>query len=557
MTWACTQVSRASTSATRKISASPGGASSISLTVTLMGWLDSPPIVNEGMVSSPVRLAISDTVHVRDRLTCRFTMVVLEVRFSLRMSKSSSSTARSGSPVTSPPTCTFSVNDSLMRTSRRSTLAVTEASASAGSSIATLALVLIAELAPQQTAGVVRHPAQPLLHGLHLLLLAALVAGGCRHAARALAAVFARLRRFGGAAHLFPQLLDGPLLFRVRRAGLAIGLGLAAAVRLLTGRLAVLLRAAGLAVFARLLLILRGLLLPVGALLAVLAVAGLALAAGLLLLLLLELSQQVQVMACILVLRHGRQRLLVRLDRGLEFALPGERIAPVVGGVHRVQSGEGLRARGIVAGPIAGGRLPGGVLEEFGGLAGPALFQRARGLLVRGQPQVLPLRRLGRPRQRHRQHDEDEQPTTAERQRGQRQQCEHQPGAAVVPELREELPSIASAAGPCAGSGRAHRRQHRLEVAVVHAQPAVDAAAGDRDLLQQALFEGRQHHAAGGVGDEAAVRFRQRPALCRAHAQHRHPIAGLPQCGGRAHRFAGGAVTDQQHVAAAGACLLE
>ena len=79
ITCAWTQVCRASTSATRKISASPGGSSLIGCTVTGIGWVDSLPTGTPGTVRSPVRFAISETVQVRERLTRPLTMVVLDV----------------------------------------------------------------------------------------------------------------------------------------------------------------------------------------------------------------------------------------------------------------------------------------------------------------------------------------------------------------------------------------------------------------------------------------------------------------------------------------------
>ncbi len=100
-----------------------------------------------------------------------------------------------------------------------------------------------------------------------------------------------------------------------------------------------------------------------------------------------------------------------------------------------------------------------------------------------------------------------EQPAATEGERGQRQQRERQPGAAVLPAVEGTRDAVVAL-----DVGGERRRQQRGDIAVVEAQRG-EASAGGGDALAHGVEVHAGHHdAAVALAQEAALRQRDRGA---------------------------------------------
>ncbi|MNN37300.1 hypothetical protein D3C81_1512380 [compost metagenome] len=134
------------------------------------------------------------------------------------------------------------------------------------------------------------------------------------------------------------------------------------------------------------------------------------------------------------------QRLVVGVDGGLQFALPGQRIAAVVMVGSLVALAEGLCRGGIVAGPVEGQAAPAEVFEMVGGFPRPVCVEQVSALLVCAQPEIGELEGVGRLRRgpQRGQQRQAEQPAAAAGAGGEQQQRQQQPVALVGPALQEQ-----------------------------------------------------------------------------------------------------------------------
>ena len=161
----------------------------------------------------------------------------------------------------------------------------------------------------------------------------------------------------------------------------------------------------------------------------------------------------------------ARQRLVVGRERLLEPSGACQCVAAVVVRVGVVLCGPGPGCARVVAGLVLRRAAPRRRAEQFCGARRILVSQCARALLVLVEPQVLPFQRLGA-RLRQQQDERDaEQPAAAEGERGQRQQRERQPGAAVLPAVEGARDAVVAL-----DVGGKRRRQQRGDIAVVEAQ---------------------------------------------------------------------------------------
>jgi len=375
----------------------------------------------------------------------------------------------------------------------------------------------VLELPPQQPGGVVRDAAQPLLE--RLLALARF--GGQRRAPRGVRRTVAGLPGAGRTR--------GALALR-RRVALAALRAAARIARIGRGAepLAGPARAAGSAGLARTALRVLAALLALGLL-----------PSALLEQLLDDLSRLVRVGE----LGIARERPIVGVEGGLELAGAGQGVAAVVVVAGPVAPEELGRAR-VIAGPIGGHAAPVRIAERLGRALGATRLQRPMRLLIRAQPQVLPVEGPRLRRGQARQGRDRDHRAPAEREQRQRKQGQHGVGARIAPSL--QLP-------PVGLFGGLHRgRQHALHVAIVQGELGVASPGAPRRGGQALAIEARDHHLAVVVAQTprpaVAGGDRDRRAGGGADAEDRYRKARV---GGVGHPADGiDPVGQQEHAAA-------
>ena len=278
---------------------------------------------------------------------------------------------------------------------------------------------------------------------------------------------------------------------------------------------------------------------------------GVATGLGLRLLLLGQFAQPRQVEGGVGVPRVALQRLAVGCHGGFEALRGGPRVAAVVPVVGPVEAGQGRLGFLVAPGPEQRGGLPARVVELLGGGIVLARLQALVGALVVVAPEGVEVERLG-PRQWRQQPGQQHQVAAPEGQRRQRQQRQQQPGADLAPMLDRAVLDL-----PALRRQRAGGAQQRADVAVVGAEPAVEAVAGFRQCAQARLVQRRHDDVAVRVLEEAGVAVeRNGRTFGRADAQHQQLVRAVGQ-DRFGLRFQAVAVADQQQAAGGDAGALE
>src|SRR5690606_6603558 len=297
-----------------------------------------------------------------------------------------------------------------------------------------VALILVQELAAQQTARVLRDTAQPLVGRLIGRPLLEIVGGGellrlvpLGLVLAALAFVFLRVLLVVAGELLVAAIAVVRLLSVLRRSArigrlLALLAALVIRLRLIRRLLG---RARALRVALEIVL----------ALLLVLLAVLLRLLLLLLRVVLEELLEQVAVVPRVGMLGIELERPVVGRDGLLELAGLRKRIAAVVVGRNRVETGQARGALLELARAVERRRAPLVVLEQPRGFGRALGLERLVAALIGAQPEALPFERL-RPRRRCDADDRDEpngDPAAPEAEREERQQQEHEPRSAIEP----------------------------------------------------------------------------------------------------------------------------
>ena len=268
----------------------------------------------------------------------------------------------------------------------------------------------------------------------------------------------------------------------------------------------------------------------------------------LLLLLLLSAFKGFDVVARVVLIGFELQRLFVGADGLLVVATGGQGIAAVIPAVRRFVARKGLAGGVVILRRVGGGAAPARVGKQCCSAFGVARFEGAPPLLVFAPPQIVPVQGAGAFGGQDREPQREQiNPAAAKAAQGDQQQGQNQPVGHVLPAIGAPIPVDGVFL-----VDKAPIREQRLQVAVVHAQCLVAAAAAPRQLAQRLFVELRHDDLAGLAAQEAAAGQGDGRADRGAHAQHQKLTGLVEQAPGDGLAVAGGdAVGDEQNSPAA------